>query len=352
MNHSLSNFIVGPSNRLAYQVATAIADNPNGTYNPFLIRAAAGLGKTHLLHAVREHIKQHKTACRVTYVTPDGLSRRLHNAIRSGHVETLRDQYLKTDILMVDDVQDIAGRQHTQGMLLHILDEFMSSGRQVVVATSTMPRNIPSLEPRLCSRLGCSLVVEIRPPEPETCRKILHHKASLRRIELPDSVIELLVSATGANIRELEHHLTGLAAFASLHGRPIDDDLVLEMLQRENPTSERQISMIQQTVATYFGVRIADLKTKRRPHVILVPRQIAMFLSHELTSASPSEIGRLFGGRSSASVQHACRRIERLTRSGAGVSRPVQALRDMLGNSHVDNSGIGFPQDDLKEECG
>ena len=352
MNHTFSNFIVGPSNRLAHQAALMIANNPDATYNPLLIRAASGLGKTHLLLAISDHVRQSQATCQIIYLTAGNLSHALHNALRNGRIETFRDQYLKAEILLVDNLQEIAGRSQTQQMLLHILDELMSSGRQVVMASTTMPRNITSLDPRLCSRLSYSGVVEIQPPEPETCRHILRGKAAIHRIALSDSATELIATGSRTNVRELENRLARVAAYASLHDRPIDDALVHEILAGKNPTDERKISVIQQTVTNYFGVRISDIKTKRRTHTILMPRQIAIYLSHELTGASLSEIGRLFGGHSTSSVQHAHRRIAQLTHGDASVARSVRSLRDMLVNPRVDNSDIGFPQDDLKQVCG
>ena len=352
MNHTFSNFIVGPSNRLAHQAALTIADNPDATYNPLLIRAASGLGKTHLLNAISNRMRQNQATCQITYFTPGNLSHTLHDALQNRRIETLRDQYLKTEVLLVDDLQEIAGRSHTQKMLLHILDELTSSARQIVIASATIPQNIASLDLRLCSRLSRSTIIEIQPPEPETCQHILRHKAVTLRIALSDSAAELIATGTGTNVRELENRLARLAAYASLHDRLIDDNLVQEILQRKHPTEQQKISVILQTVANYFGVRISDIKTKRRTRDILVPRQIAMYLSNELTDTSLSEVGRLFGGRNATSVQHACRRIEQLTHSDAGVARSVRSLRDMPVDPCVDNSDIGFPQDDLKQMCG
>ena len=352
MNHTFANFIVGPSNRLAHQAALTIANNPDATYNPLLIRAASGLGKTHLLHAIEERVRQNQATCRITWLTPGGLSHALHNALTNGRIDTLRDQYLKTEILLMDDLQEIAGKSHTQKVLLHILDELMNSGRQVVLASTTLPRSITSIDQRLLSRLSCGAIVEIQPAEPETCKQILLRKAGTHRLALSESAAELIAAGAGKDLRELENRLARLAAYASLHDRPIDDALVREVLPDINPTEERKIPVIQQTVANYFGVRISDLKTKRRTHTILIPRQIAMYLAHELTDTSLQEIGRLFGSRNTSSVQHACRRIEQLTHGDVGVAGSVRSLRNMLANQLVDKSNIGFPQENLKQMCG
>ena len=352
MNHTFCNFIVGPSNRLAHHAALAVADNPNATYNPLLIRAASGLGKTHLLHAIGDHARQKQTACRIAYLTPRNLSHTLHKALGSGHIEVLRDQYLNTDLLLVDDLQEVNGKRHTQNMMLNLLDELVNGDRQVVMASTTRPQNIPSLDPRLCSRMSGSAVVDIQPPEAETRRRILHRKAAAHDVALSDSAAELIAGGLGANVRELENCLARLAAYASLHERPFDDNLVREVLQGEHPTNERKISVIQRTVAAYFGVRASDIRTKRRTRAVLVPRQIAMYLAHESTHLSPSEIGRLLGGHSATSVQHAFGRIQQLTQRDAGVARAVRVLRDMLVNPGVNNADISFPQDDLKQMCG
>ena len=352
MNHTFSNFIVGPSNRLAYQAALTVADSPDATYNPLLIRAASGLGKTHLLHAIGDRARQKQAACRIAWLTPGSLGHALHGALRHGRIEGLRDQYLKTDLLLVDDLQELAAKHHTQQMLLHILDELLTGGRQIVAASTTTPQKIASLDPHLCSRLCSSAVVRIQPPEPDTRHHILRHKAATHRVALSDRSVELVAAGTDVNVRELENRLARLAAYASLHERQIDDDLVREVLPGNHPTEDRKISVIQQTVASYFSVRISDLKTKRRSHAILVPRQIAFYLCHELTTVSLPEIGRLFGGHSAASVQHACKRIRHLTHSDARVARSVRLLRNMFIDQPVDNSDICFPQDDLKQACG
>ena len=353
MKHTFSNFIVGRSNRLAHQAALTIANNPDATYNPLLVRAATGLGKTHLLNAISERARENQATCQITYLTPGMLSHTLHNALQNGHMDTLRDQYLKTEILLVDDLQEIAGKNHTQKLLLYVLDELMNSDRQVVVASTTMPQNISSLDPRLSSRLSCGAIVEIQPPEAETCQHIVRRKAATHRLALSDSTAKLIAAGTCTNVRDLENRLARLSAYASLHDRPIDDTLVHELLAAgKHPGKERKISVIQEAVANYFGVRISDIKTKRRTHSILVPRQIAMYLSHELTDTSLPEIGRMFGGHSASSVQHACRRIEHLAHGDGDVSRSVRALRSTLINAPVDNSDIAFPHNDLKQMCG
>ena len=352
MKQTFANFIVGPSNRLAHQAAIRISDERDATYNPLLFQAASGLGKTHLLHAIRDRAKRNGATCHVVYLTPGSLGHALHNALQNNHFQILRDQYLKTDILLLDDLQEIAGKRHSQQMLLTILDELMGRAKQIVVAGTTRPQNISSLEPRLCSRLGGSAVFGIQPPEPETCRRILRHRAAAHHVALSDSAAELILAGMGASVRELENCLARLATYASLHGRPIDDALVHEVLLRNPPTDERRITAIQQTVANYFGVRISEIRTKRRTHAILVARQIAMHLSRELTSMSLSEIGRLFGGHSTTSVQHASRRIQQLSHRDAAVARAVRVLRDLLIHPRVDNSHFGFPQGNLKHVCG
>ena len=352
MNHTFSNFIVGPSNRLAHQAALAVAGKPGAAYNPLLIRAASGSGKTHLLHAIGDHTRRDPAPCRVVYLTPRSLSHTLHQALRNGHIEATRNQYVQADILLLDDLQDIVGMDHTQKMLVGILDELVRRDRQVVMASTTMPHDITSLEPRLSSRLGSSAIVDIQPPEAETRFHILRHKAAMHHVALSESAAELVAAGPGANVRELENRLARLAAYASLHERPIDDTLVREVLSGEPPADERKLSLIQRTVASYFGVGTPEIKTKRRTRALLVPRQIAMHLSHELTGLSVSEIGRLFGGHSTASVQHAFRRIQQLTHRDASVARAVGVLRDMLANPGVDNSDISFPQGGLKRMCG
>ena len=352
MNHTFLNFIVGPSNRLAYEAALAVADDPAKAYNPLLIRAADGLGKTYLLHAVGHRLRESKSAWQTTYLTPDSLSRKLHNAIQNGRIEALRNQYLKTGVLFVDDLQDIAGKSHTQETLLHALDDLLHTGKQVVMASTTTPQDITSLDLRLQSRLSCGVIVEIQPPEPETRLSILRQKAAAYRISLPDNVASLIASDSRMNIRELENNLTRLATYASLHDSPIDDGLISDMLRQTQTTNQHKISVIQQTVASHFGVKISEIKAKHRGHAVLIPRQIAMYLSQELTDVPLPEIGRLFGSRSASTIQHAYKRVSSLMDSNAGLAGTVRGLSRTLGDTHVEIADISFPQGRAERVCG
>ena len=207
MNQTFANFIVGPSNRLAYQAAMTIASNPAAAYNPLLIRGADGLGKSHLLHAIGHHLNQQRGNWQIAYLTPDSLSYKLHNALQNGHIETLRGQYLKTDTLLMDDLQDIAGKNYTQQTLLHTLDALLNSGKQIVMASTTTPQDITPLDLRLTSRLSCGVVVEIQSPEADTRLAILRQKAAAYRISLSDSVANLILSDSRTNVRDLENTL-------------------------------------------------------------------------------------------------------------------------------------------------
>ena len=352
MNQTFANFIVGASNRLAYQAAVAIADNAAAAYNPLLIRAADGLGKTHLLRAVGHHFGQNKLSWQITYLTPDSLSHKLHNALQNNHIEALRKHYRKTDLLLADDLQDIAGKSYTQQTLLHIFDDLLNTGKQIVMASRTMPQDITPLDARLRSRLTGAVSVEIQMPETETRLAILHQKATNYRISLSDSVASLIASDAQTNIRELENNLARLAAYASLRDVPIDAKLVSDMLQQTRKTTQHQVSVIQQTVASHFGVKISDIKAKKRDHGILIPRQIAMYLCQEVTDAPLAEIGRLFGSRSTATVQHAYRKIGRLTDDNTSVAQTVHALRKTLAVTGVERADISFPQSRIGRVCG
>lgn len=352
MNHTFVNFIVGPSNRLAYQAALAVANDPAAAYNPLLIRAANGLGKTHLLHAIGHYLGKRKPAWQTTYLTPDSLSHKLHHAIQNGHIEALRDQYLKTDILLVDDIQEIAGKSYTQQALLHTLDNLLHAGKQIVVASTTTPHDITSLDLRLQSRLSCGVIVEIQPPELETRLSILRQKAAAYRISLPDNVASLIASDSRLNIQELENSLTRLATYASLHDNAIDDGLISDMLRQTRTTDQHQITVIQQTVASHFGVKVSDIKAKHRSHVVLIPRQIAMYLCQELTDVPLPEIGRLFGGRSTSTIQHAYRRVGTLMDSDVSLAGTVRVLSRTLAKAHVEIADISFPQAEANRVCG
>lgn len=351
MNHTFINFIVGPSNRLAYQAALTVANDPATAYNPLLIRAGDSLGKTHLLHAIGHHLSESKPVWQTTYLTPDSLSYKLHNAIQNGRIEALRNQYLKTDMLLVDDIQDIAGKSYTQQTLLHTLDDLLNTGKQIVMASTITPQDITSLDLRLQSRLSCGVVVEIQPPELETRLAILRQKAAAYRIALPDNVASFIASDSRMNIRELENSLTRLATYASLHDSSIDDGLISDMLRQTQTTNQHQISVIQQTVASHFGVKISDIKAKHRGHLVLIPRQIAMYLCQELTDVPLPEIGRLFGSRSTSTVQHAYRRISSLMDNDVGLAGTIRVLRKTLANIGVEIMDISFPQAEANRVC-
>ena len=344
MDHTFTNFIIGPSNRLAYQAAVAVADNPAASYNPLLIRAADGLGKTHLLHAIGHHLSQHRPAWQITHLTPSGLSHKLHNALQNQHIEALRDQYLKTDVLLVDDIQDIAGKRYTQQTLLHILDGLSNSGKQIVITSTAAPQDITPLDHRLRSRLSGGVIVEIQPPALETRLAILSQKAAAHHISLSDSVASRIASESQTSLQELENNLARLVAYASLHDCSIDDELANNILRQTHATRQQRVSVIQQTVASHFGVRVSDIKTRQRDHAVLMPRQIAMYLCRELTNVSLSQIGQLFGSRSTATVQHAYRKIDRLVNDNAGLARTVQILREALTDTSVETADISFPQ--------
>ena len=344
MNHTFTNFIVGPSNRLAYQAAMAAASNPAAVYNPLLIRAPDGLGKTHLLHAIGHHLSQSKATWQITYLTPSSLGHKLHHALQNGHIEALRRQYRKTDVLLVDDLQDIVGKRYTQQALLHILDDLTNDGKQIVITSTTSPRDITPIDLRLRSRLSCGVTVEIQSPELEARLAILNQKAAAYGISLSDSVASRIASGSRTSLLELETNLARLVAYASLHDRPIDDELVNDMMQRTHATSQQRVSVIQQTVASHFGVKVSEMKTARRDHAILIPRQVAMYLCQELTDVPLSQIGQLFGNRSTAPVRHAYRKINRLVEGDVGLARTVQGLYRTLANTGVESADMSFPQ--------
>lgn len=352
MTHTFSNFIVGASNRLAYQAAVTVANNPAATYNPLFIRGADGLGKTHLLHAISHHVGENRATSQVTYLTPDSLSHNLYNALQNGYIETLSNQYRKTDVLLVDDIQNIAGKNYTQQTLLHILDGLLNGGGQIVIAGTAMPQDITPLDLRLRSRLSSGAIIEIRPPDLETCLSILRQKAATYRIPLSDSTARLIVADSWTSIRKLENRLARLAAYSSLRNSPVDDELIVEMMHQPHTTDEQRVSVIQQTVAGHFGVKLSDIKTKRRDPTILMARQIAMYLCQEMTATTTAEIGQLFGGRSSTTVQHAYRRISRLMDGDASLARSVRMLRKALADMDVDIADTSFPQDVMNRVCG
>lgn len=333
MDCTFDNFVVGSSNQFAHAASLAVANHPTQAYNPLFIYGGVGLGKTHLLQAIRNQIKQ-RNVC-AEYLPAERFMNEMVHALQHGHaIETFRQRYRQVDTLLIDDIQFIAGKEHTQEEFFHTFNTLYETGKQMVMTSDRAPQDMARLQGRLRSRFTAGLVANIQTPDLETRVAILCRKADERGLYLPSNVAMLIASQLPVNVRELEGCLTRLGAYASLNARGIDDELTEKVL--EQLRNERQQTLttthIQQAVAEYFGLKVSELKSKRRHRSITLPRQIAMYLCRELTDATLPEVGRCFGGRDHTTVIHSCTKIATLESSDDRVSHSLQQLRQRLEN--------------------
>jgi chromosomal replication initiator protein len=333
MDYTFANFVVGSSNRFAYTAALAVAKLPVGAYNPLVIYGGTGLGKTHLLHAIRHAMLQTAPTRQVVYLSAERFSRDLSMALQHHGMEAFRSQYRLIDALLVDDVQFLAGKTHTQEEFFHTFNTLYEAGKQIVLSSDRVPQDITPLPPRLRSRFVCGLLAEVQPPDLDTCCAILMQKAESLRLLLHIEVARLIATHVPANVRQLESCLARLGAYASLQAQSINTALAETVLQQFLREQEQALTAprIQQTVAAFFGIKTNDLRSKSRLRTITLPRQIAMFLCRELTTASLPEIGRYFGGKDHTTVLHACNRITHLENHDESVARILWHIRQTLG---------------------
>jgi chromosomal replication initiator protein len=312
--YKFETFVVGSCNQFAHAASLAVVDMPAKTYNPFYIYGGVGLGKTHLMHAIGYAIKTRNEALRLTYISSERFMNELINAIRYDQTIKFRDRYRNIDVLLIDDIQFLAGKERTQEEFFHTFNALYDSQKQIIISSDCPPREIPTLEERLHSRFEWGLIADIQPPDLETKVAILKRKAELERIDLPDDVAIFIASKIKSNIRELEGSLVRLLAYASLKELPIGVDLAKEILKNiiDSESDAPSIELIQRIVAGHYRLKAVDLRSKSNRRAIAFPRQIAMYLCKVLTSASLPEIGREFGGKHHSTVLHSINKIANL----------------------------------------
>ena len=312
--YKFETFVVGSCNQFAHAASLAVVDMPAKTYNPLYLYGGVGLGKTHLMHAIGQAIKSRNNSLRLTYISSERFMNELINAIRYDQTIRFRDRYRNIDVLLIDDIQFLAGKERTQEEFFHTFNALYDSQKQIIISSDCPPREIPTLEERLHSRFEWGLIADIQPPDLETKVAILKRKAEIERIDLPDDVAMFIASKIKSNIRELEGSLVRLLAYASLKGLPIDMELARDILKNivEDDSDLPSIERIQRTVAGHYGLKAIDLKSKSNARVISFPRQVAMYLCKILTSASLPEIGREFGGKHHSTVLHSINKITNL----------------------------------------
>jgi chromosomal replication initiator protein len=326
--YTFESFVVGSSNQFAHAAARAVAEIPSKSYNPLFLYGGVGLGKTHLMHAIGHYIQARNRHLNLVYISSDRFINEMINAIRFDRLPAFRQKYRAMDVLLVDDIQFIAGKDRTQEEFFHIFNALHDAQKQIVISSDCPPRQIPTLEERLHSRFEWGLIADIQAPDIETKVAILRKKAEAERVEIPENVALFIASKVRTNIRELEGSLIRLIAFASLTGRDIDLTLAQEILRDLLHTEDKPITieMIQKFVADQFGVKITELKAKNNSKTVAEPRQIAMYLIKTLTAASLPEIGKAFGGKHHSTVIHSVRKIDTLRKRDPDFDRRINSF--------------------------
>jgi chromosomal replication initiator protein len=331
--YTFSNFVVGSNNRLAHAAALSVAERPGHSYNPLFVYGGSGLGKTHLMHAIGHAVIARHPKKRVAYATSEKFTNEFINSIRAQKGEDFRERYRRIDVLLIDDIQFIAGKEGTQEEFFHTFNAIHEEGKQIVISSDRPPKAITQLEDRLRSRFEWGLIADISAPDLETRIAILRAKAEAQNIAVPPPVIDFLAQRIVSNIRELEGALTRIVAYASLNAVPVTTQLAQDMLQNILYNPQRKTlspERIVETVARYYGVPVDQMKGKARDKQIVLPRQIAMYLMREETEAPLLRIGEALGGRDHSTVLHGCEKIEREMAENDDFRRDIGALREML----------------------
>ena len=334
LDFTFDSFVEGKSNQLAKAAAIQVAGNPGRAYNPLFIYGGVGLGKTHLMHAVANKLKERNAEARLAYVHSERFVGDMVRALQHNTINDFKAAYRSLDCLMIDDIQFFAGKDRSQEEFFHTFNALLESQQQVILTCDRYPKEVDGLEERLKSRFGWGLTVAIEPPELETCVAILMSKAAMTRVDLPEEVAFFIAKRIRSNVRELEGALRRVVATSNFTGRPITLEFAKEALRDLLALQEKLVTIenIQKTVAEYYKIRIADLLSKRRSRSIARPRQVAMALAKELTNHSLPEIGDAFGGRDHTTVLHACRRVKELRETDRRVGEDyLNLLRTLAG---------------------
>ncbi|HET9995503.1 MAG TPA: chromosomal replication initiator protein DnaA [Candidatus Acidoferrum sp.] len=330
--YTFESFVVGKSNEFAHAAARAVAEQPSKAYNPLFLYGGVGMGKTHLMHAIGHTIKKRNPAMRLSYVSAEKFTIEVINSLRFDRMISFRDRFHTVDVLLVDDIQFIAGKERTQEEFFHTFNALYEQQKQIVISSDCLPKDINSIEERLRSRFEWGLIADIQPPDLETKIAILQKKAENERFSLPDDVAEYIARAIKSNVRELEGALTRLMAYASLTGATVSLATAQQVLRNIIASQEKRVTidLIQKRVSEHFNLREQDLKVRSNTRAIAFPRQVAMYIVKQLTTASLPEIGRQFGGKHHTTVLHSINKIEELRRSDKDLNRTITRLMDAL----------------------
>jgi chromosomal replication initiator protein len=331
--NTFESFVVGNNNNFAYAAALAVAQAPGKSYNPLFLYGGVGLGKTHLLHAIGQHVSGNKKAARVAYLSSEKFTNEYIDGIQNNQLAKFRKKYRQTDVLLIDDIQFLAGKERIQEEFFHTFNALHESHKQIVLTCDRPASEIQGLEHRLVSRFEWGLVTDLQPPDVEMRLAILQKKAQIMGVTLSDDIMNFLANRIRTNVRRLEGALIRVASYASLTGKKLTievvEGLLREVLHEEGRFSIN-IEVIQKKVAEHFDIRLADMTSKRRPENIAFPRQIAMYLSRQMTESSLNTIGEAYGGRDHGTVLHACRLVKDRMEVDANVRQVVHYLEKQL----------------------
>ncbi len=331
--NTFDTFVVGANNNFSYAAAKAVAEAPGKSYNPLFLYGGVGLGKTHLLHAIGQHVSGSRKGARVAYVSSEKFTNEYIDGIQNNQLAKFRKKYRQTDVLLIDDIQFLAGKERIQEEFFHTFNALHEAHKQIVLTCDRPASEIQGLENRLVSRFEWGLVTDLQPPDIEMRLAILNKKAQLMGVILPEDVINFLATRIRTNIRRLEGALIRVASYASLTGKKLTIEVVEGLLREILHEEGRQtisIEVIQKKVAEHFDIRLADMTSKRRPENIAFPRQIAMYLSRQMTESSLNTIGEAYGGRDHGTVLHACRLVKDRMEVDANVRQVVNYLEKQL----------------------
>lgn len=331
--YTFDTFVIGSGNRFAHAASLAVAEAPAKAYNPLFIYGGVGLGKTHLMHAIGHYVLEHTPNAKVVYLSSEKFTNEFINSIRDNKAGEFRNKYRNVDVLLIDDIQFLAGKEQTQEEFFHTFNTLHEEQKQIIISSDRPPKEIPTLEDRLRSRFEWGLITDITPPDLETRIAILRKKAKADGLDIPNEVMLYIANQIDSNIRELEGALIRVVAFSSLINKDINADLAAEALKDIIPSSKPKVITIhdiQKIVGDQYNVKLEDFKAKKRTKSIAYPRQIAMYLSRELTDFSLPKIGDEFGGRDHTTVIHAHDKISKLVQTDPQLEKEIAAIKETL----------------------
>lgn len=334
--YTFDTFVIGSGNRFAHAASLAVAEAPARAYNPLFLYGGVGLGKTHLMHAIGHYILEHSPSSKVVYISSEKFTNEFINAIRDNRAESFRNKYRNIDILLIDDIQFIAGKESTQEEFFHTFNALHEERKQIIISSDRPPKEIPTLEERLRSRFEWGLITDIQPPDLETRIAILRKKAKAENLDIPNEAMMYIANQIDTNIRELEGALIRVVAYSSLINQDITTHLAAEALKDIIPSSRPKmitIQDIQQRVGEFFNLKMEDFKARKRTKAIAFPRQIAMYLSRELTDFSLPKIGDAFGGRDHTTVIHAHEKISQQIKNDQELNKVINNITEKIKNS-------------------